>query len=249
MDLTFTDRVAVVTGAGRGIGRSIAQKLASEGVHVVCVSKNPESCGSAAEAIKADGGKASSFAVDVSDGKAVAEACEKLIEEFGNIDILVNNAGITRDTLLMRMSDEDWSAVINTNLNSCFYWTKGLLRPMTRKRWGRIINIASVSGITGNPGQANYASAKAGMIAFSKTMAKELCTRSITSNAVAPGFIETDMTSAFQEGDVAKQVLSQIPLKRFGKADDIANMVTFLASEEASYITGQVFTVDGGMTI
>ncbi|MDG2168016.1 MAG: 3-oxoacyl-[acyl-carrier-protein] reductase [Opitutales bacterium] len=249
MNLTFNDRIAVVTGAGRGIGKAIAETLAAEGVHVVCVSVNPASCGSAAEAIQANGGKASSLAVDVGDSNAVGEACKQLIEEHGGIDILVNNAGITKDNLLIRMSEEDWQAVIDTNLSSCFYWAKGLVRPMTRKRWGRIINVSSVSGIIGNPGQLNYASAKAGMIAFAKTLAKELATRSITSNVVAPGFIATDMTSSFQEGDVSEQVLAQIPLKRFGDPKDIANMVTYLASEEANYITGQVFTVDGGMTI
>ena len=249
MNLTFNDRIALVTGAGRGIGRSIAGSLASEGVHVICVSVNPSSCESAAKAIEEEGGNASALAVDVGDPQAVSAACNQLNEEHGGIDILVNNAGITRDNLLIRMSEEDWQSVITTNLSSCFYWAKGLIRPMTRKRWGRIINISSVSGIVGNAGQLNYSSAKAGMIAFAKSMAKELASRSITSNVVAPGFIATDMTSSFQEGDVAKQVLGQIPLKRFGTPADIANMVTYLASEEANYITGQVFTVDGGMTI
>jgi 3-oxoacyl-[acyl-carrier protein] reductase len=249
MNLTFNDRIALVTGAGRGIGRSIAESLAAEGVHVICVSVNPSSCGSAAEAIEEKGGKASSLAVDVSDAEAVSSACNQLNEEYGGVDILVNNAGITRDNLLIRMSEDDWQTVINTNLSSCFYWAKGLIRPMTRKRWGRIINISSVAGVVGNAGQLNYSSAKAGMIGFAKTMARELASRSITSNVVAPGFIATDMTSTFQEGDVSKQVLSQIPLKRFGSPSDIANMVTYLASEEANYITGQVFTVDGGMTI
>ena len=249
MNLTFNERVAVVTGAGRGIGRSIAESLAAEGVHVVCVSLNPASCGAAAEGIQAQGGKASSLAVDVSDAVAVAAGCKQLIEEFGCVDILVNNAGITKDGLLIRMTEEDWHSVINTNLSSSFYWCKGLVRPMTRKRWGRIINVSSVSGIVGNAGQINYSSAKAGMIAMAKSLAKELASRSITCNVVAPGFISTDMTSSYQEGDVAQQLLANIPLKKFGDPKDIANMVTFLASEEANYITGQVFTVDGGMTI
>ena len=249
MTLTFNNRVAVVTGAGRGIGRAIAEGLASEGVHVVCASVNPASCGSAAEAIHEKGGKASSLAVDVSDNKAVSEACGQLLEEFGAIDILVNNAGITKDGLMLRMTEEDWNTVINTNLSSCFYWTKGLLRPMTRNRWGRIINVSSVSGLIGNAGQVNYASAKAGMIAFAKSLAKELASRSITANVVAPGFVATDMTKTFQDSDVLDQVLANIPLKKFGEPKDIAHMVTYLASEEANYITGQVFTVDGGMTI
>ncbi|MCZ6672659.1 MAG: beta-ketoacyl-ACP reductase, partial [Verrucomicrobia bacterium] len=229
--------------------RSVAESLAAEGVQVICVSVNPDSCGAAAEAIQAQGGIASALPVDVSNASAVSDACNQLIEEFGGIDILVNNAGITKDNLLIRMSEEDWQVVLDTNLSSCFYWSKGLVRPMTRKRWGRIINVSSVSGIVGNPGQANYSSAKAGMIALAKSLAKELASRSITCNVVAPGFIATDMTSSFQEGDVAKQVLANIPLKRFGDSKDIANLVTYLASEEANYITGQVFTVDGGMTI
>ena len=249
MELTFKDRVAVVTGAGRGIGRAIAETLAREGVHVVCVSRNSGSCGSASEAIQAKGGKAQALAVDVADGAAVTEACKSLISQHGRVDILVNNAGITRDNLLIRMSEEDWKTVMDTNLNSVFYWTKGLVRSMMKKRWGRVINISSVSGIMGNSGQANYASAKAGMIAFVKSLAKELSARSITCNAVAPGFIETDMTKALQQGDVAQRVLTAIPLKRFGQTREIANMVAYLASEEGGYITGQVFTVDGGLTI
>jgi 3-oxoacyl-[acyl-carrier protein] reductase len=249
MNLTFNNRTAVVTGAGRGIGKAIAETLAAQGVNVVCVSKNPDNCAAVAAGITAAGGRARSLAVDVSSGPDVARACADLIAEFKVIDILVNNAGITRDGLLLRMSEDDWNAVIATNLSSCFHWMKGVISPMVRQRWGRIVNIASVSGITGLPGQVNYSAAKAGMIGMTKAAAKELASRTVTVNAVAPGFIKTDMTASFTEGDVAKEILSRIPLKRFGEGSDIANTTAFLCSEEAAYITGQVFTVDGGMVM
>jgi 3-oxoacyl-[acyl-carrier protein] reductase len=247
---TFNNRTAVVTGAGRGIGRAIAETLAAGGVNVVCISKSAESCGAAAEAIRAAGGKAKALAVDVADGAAVAKASEALLAEFPVIDILVNNAGITRDGLLFRMSDADWNDVIATNLSSCFHWTKHLSRPMTRARWGRIVNITSVSGIMGNAGQANYSAAKAGMIGLTKSLAREFASRSITVNAVAPGFIKTDMTTEFvNKPELSAKILEAVPLRRFGEASDIANMCAFLCSEEAGYITGQVFTVDGGMAM
>ena len=248
--MTFTNRTALVTGAGRGIGKAIAEKLAHHGVTVICVSKSAESCGAVAAAIAAAGGKARALAVDVADGAAVAKAAETLLAEFPVIDILVNNAGITRDGLLFRMTGEDWNAVIQTNLTSCFHWTKHIARPMTRSRWGRIVNIASVSGIAGNAGQANYSAAKAGMIGFTKTLAREFASRNVTANAVAPGFIKTDMTTEFVANpEMSARILEAVPLKRFGEPADIANMTAYLCSEEAGYITGQVFTVDGGMTM
>jgi 3-oxoacyl-[acyl-carrier protein] reductase len=248
MSLTYNNRVALVTGAGRGIGKSIAELLAKNGVTVICVSKSAESCGAVADAIIEAGGKAKAKAVDVANGAAVKQACEELLAEFPNIDILVNNAGITKDGLLFRMTEDDWNSVIATNLTSCFHFTKYIGRPMTQKRWGRIVNITSVVGLMGNGGQANYCAAKAGMIGFTKAIAKEFAARNVTSNAVAPGFIKTDMTAALPE-EAGEKLLSVIPLKRLGESSDIANMVAYLCSEEAGYITGQVFTVDGGMVM
>ncbi|MSU25628.1 MAG: 3-oxoacyl-[acyl-carrier-protein] reductase [Opitutus sp.] len=248
--LTFTHRTALVTGAGRGIGKAIAETLARQGVNVICVSKSAESCGAVAAAITAAGGRAKALAVDVADGAAVAKAAETLLAEFPLIDILVNNAGITRDGLLFRMGEADWNDVIATNLSSCFHWTKHLARPMTRARWGRIVNITSVSGLMGNAGQANYSAAKAGMIGLTKSLAREFAGRSVTVNAVAPGFIKTDMTTEFvNNAEASAQILAVVPLKRFGEAADIANMTAYLCSDQAGYVTGQVFTVDGGMAM
>lgn len=248
MSLLFEQRVAVVTGAGRGIGKAIAEGLAAGGATVICVSRSASSCGQVAESISSGGGKARALAVDVSDPVAVAKASADLVEEFGTIDILVNNAGITKDGMLLRMSDDDWGSVLQTNLSSCFYWTKGLARPMSRKRWGRIINIGSVIGLMGNAGQANYSAAKAGILGFTKSVAKEFASRSVTCNAIAPGFIETDMTASLDD-EITQKILAQIPLKRFGKPEDISHIVEFLCSDKASFITGQVFTVDGGMVM
>jgi 3-oxoacyl-[acyl-carrier protein] reductase len=196
----------------------------------------------------ADGNRSEAMAFDVSDAKVVQSACEQLLEKHGVVDILVNNAGITRDALLMRMGDEDWDNVIQTNLSSCFYLTKHLLRGMTQNRWGRIVNISSVVGKTGNFGQANYAAAKAGIIGFTKSVAREVASRGICVNAVAPGFIESDMTAVLSE-KIVEEAKKAIPMKRMGVPEDIANAVGFLCSEAANYITGTVLTVDGGMTM
>lgn len=246
--MTFNQRTALVTGAGRGIGKAIAEVLAKNGVTVICVSKSPDSCGGVAAAITAAGGKAKAVPVDVANGAEVTKAAEALLAEFGKIDILVNNAGITRDGLVARMSEDDWNAVIQTNLTSAFHWTKAIGWPMCRARYGRIVNIASVVGLVGNAGQANYAAAKGGMIAFTKSIAKEFARRNVTANVVAPGFIKTDMTAVLNE-EVQKAAIGMIPMQRFGDPADIANMTAFLCSEESNYITGQVFTVDGGMAM
>ena len=246
--MTFNNRTALVTGAGRGIGKAIAETLAKNGVNVICVSKSPESCGAVAAAIIAAGYKAKAVPVDVSDGAAVTKAAEALLAEYGKIDILVNNAGITRDGLLARMSEADWNAVLQTNLTGAFFWTKAIGWPMCRARYGRIVNIASVVGLVGNAGQANYAAAKGGLIAFTKSIAKEFAKRGVTANAVAPGFIKTDMTAVLGE-EIQKAATGLIPMQRFGEPADIAAATAFLCSEEANYITGQVFTVDGGMAM
>lgn len=248
MQLTFENRVAIVTGASRGIGRAIAEDLAAEGVHVVCVARSDASSGAAADAIKASGGSAEGLALDISDRAASVAAVEGVIAKHGKVDILVNNAGITRDNMFIRMKDEEWDEVIATNLSSSFALCQAATKNMARNRWGRIINITSVIGLMGNAGQANYAAAKAGMIGLTKSIAREFAKRQLTANAVAPGFIETDMTSDL--GDSVKEnILGSIPLRRMGTVRDISRMVTYLASEEAGYITGQTFTVDGGMVM
>ena len=247
MQISFDNKVALVTGAGRGIGKAVAETLAEGGATVLCVSKS-NNCHAVAEGIVSKGGKAKAYSVDVADPAAVAAACEAIWKEFPKVDILVNNAGITRDTLLLRMSNEDFETVVQTNLNSCFYWIKGLLRPMTSARWGRIINISSVVGLVGNAGQVNYAAAKAGMLGLTKSLAREIASRSVTVNAVAPGFIETDMTAKL-DPSIKEMAAKTIPLRHFGQAADVATLVAYLASEQAGYVTGQVIAVDGGMTM
>jgi 3-oxoacyl-[acyl-carrier protein] reductase len=244
----LANQIAVVTGAGRGIGRAIALKFANEGADVVVVSRTQENSEKVAAEIRALGKKAWAFAVDVSDSASVSAAAEKILAEAGKVDILVNNAGVTRDGLLMRMSDADWDTVLNTNLKGVFLVTKAFSRAMIKARTGRIINISSVIGLIGNAGQCNYAASKAGLIGFTQSCAKELAGRGITVNAIAPGFIETDMTAELKE-DLKAALIKQIPLGCLGQSDDIAGAALYLASPAARYVTGQVLTVDGGMVM
>jgi 3-oxoacyl-[acyl-carrier protein] reductase len=244
----LTNQIAVVTGAGRGIGRAIALKYAQEGADVVVVSRTQENSEKVAAEIRALGRKAWAFAVDVADAAAVNAAAEKILAETTKVDILVNNAGVTRDGLLMRMSDADWDTVLDTNLKGAFLVTKGFSRAMIKARTGRIINISSVIGLIGNAGQCNYAASKAGLIGFTQSAAKELAGRGITVNAIAPGFIETDMTAELKP-EMKEALLKQIPLGCLGQSDDIAGAALYLASPAARYVTGQVLTVDGGMVM
>lgn len=242
------NQIAVVTGAGRGIGRAIALKFAAEGADVVCVSRTAENSDKVAGEVRALGRKAWAHAVDVADGAAVGMAAEKILGETNRVDILVNNAGVTRDGLLMRMSEADWDTVLDTNLKGAFLFTKSFARTFIKQRSGRIINVASVIGLIGNAGQANYAASKAALLGFTKSAARELASRGITVNALAPGFIETDMTAALGE-ELRTELLKRIPLNSLGQPEDIANAALFLAGPGARYVTGQVLTVDGGMVM
>ena len=246
----LANQIAVVTGAGRGIGQAIAQRLASAGARVAVVSRTEGNARRTADEINASiGGEvAKAYAADVSDPAGISAAGKKILGDFERVDILVNNAGVTRDGLSMRMSEQDWDVVLDTNLKGAFFFIQAFQRGMLRQRKGRIINISSVSGLTGNAGQANYAASKAGLIGLTKSLARELASRNITVNAVAPGFIVTDMTDGLPE-DVKKRVTENIPLARFGQPDDIAGAVAYLAGPDAGYITGQVLTVDGGMVM
>jgi 3-oxoacyl-[acyl-carrier protein] reductase len=243
------NRVAVVTGAGRGIGRAIAERFAAEGAKVAIVSRTENSSQGAAEAINAAyPGAAKAYAVDVADAAAVLAMGKQVLADLGSVDILVNNAGVTRDGLALRMSDEDWDVVLNTNLKGAFNLVKAFQRSILKSKTGRIINVASVIGLIGNAGQCNYAASKAGLIGFSKSLAREFAGRAVTVNAIAPGFIVTDMTNELNDAQ-KEGVLKQIPLASFGDAVDIANAAAFLASDEARYITGQTLAVDGGMVM
>jgi 3-oxoacyl-[acyl-carrier protein] reductase len=249
MQINLKDKVALVTGGSRGIGRSIAATLAGAGALVVINYKsNTAAAEEVVSAITAAEGRAAAIQADVSASAEVERLFKELLDRYGKIDILVNNAGITRDTLLQRMKEEDFDAVLQTNLRGVYLCTKAALRPMTKARSGRIINITSVVGLMGNAGQANYAAAKAGIIGFTKSAAREIASRNITVNAVAPGYIETELTDVLSE-TVRQAILENIPLGRLGQPQDVANLVCFLASDAAGYITGQTLTVDGGMVM
>ncbi len=241
-------KTAIITGGARGIGKAIARKFASEHIAIAIWDVSEEGEKTAQELGTTYDIQASYYNVDVSDFDATTAAAEKVRADYPEINILVNNAGITRDTLLLRMKPEDWHKVIAINLGGCFNCCKTILRKMISKKWGRIINISSVVGITGNFGQSNYAASKAGIIGLTKSLAKEVAKRNITVNAIAPGFIETNMTASLSD-DIKESYIQQIPMRRMGKPEDIAHIVSFLASDEASYITGQVITVDGGMVM
>jgi 3-oxoacyl-[acyl-carrier protein] reductase len=241
-------RIAFITGASRGIGRSIAQRLAKDGRHVVLVSRSAGPLTDLASQIKEAGGSASFKAVDIADSAAFTKAIDEVVTEFGRLDILVNNAGITKDGLFLRMSDEDWNAVIQTNLTSAFVAIRTAGREMMKKRFGRIVNIGSTSGVVGNAGQANYSAAKAGLIGLTKTIAREIGGKGVTCNLIAPGFIETDMTAGLPQ-EIKDGVLKMMAVKRLGTGDDIAAAVSYITSDDAGFLTGQVICVDGGLTM
>ena len=248
MSALLIDQVAVVTGASRGIGRATAIALAAEGAHVVVnYARSSEAADAVVATITGDGGSAIALQADVSQADQVEALIKATTEKWGRVDVLVNNAGITRDTLLLRMKPEDWQAVIDLNLTGVFLCTRAVSKLMLKQRSGRIINIASVAGLMGNPGQANYSAAKAGVIGFTKTIAKEMSSRSVTVNAVAPGFIKTDKTEDLSN---TEEILKYIPLGRYGEATEVAGLICFLAADPAAaYITGQVLTIDGGMVM
>ena len=245
---TLANQIAVVTGAGRGIGRAIALKFAAAGADVVCVSRTAENSEKVAAEVRALGRSDWAFAVDVSDPAAIAAAAEQILAGTGRVDVLVNNAGVTKDGLLMRMSEADWDTVLDTNLRGAFLFTKAFTRTFLKQRSGRIINLASVIGLIGNAGQCNYAASKAGLIGFTKSVATEFGSRGVTCNAIAPGFIATDMTAALDD-KLKEALLKQIPLGALGEPDDIAEAALYLAGPGGRYVTGQVLTVDGGMVM
>jgi 3-oxoacyl-[acyl-carrier protein] reductase len=244
--MSLSGRVALITGASQGIGQACAIRLAEKGATVALAARNQEKLSEVAQQITAAGGKAETFALDVASEEQVKAVFKAIVGQLGKIDVLVNNAGITRDQLVMRMKRSDWDAVLNTNLTSAYLCIQAAIGPMLKQRWGRIINVTSIFGQTGQAGQANYAASKAGLIGLTMAMAREVGSRGITCNAVAPGFIETAMTSGFTE-EFKQEALKMIPLARIGTPDDVAGAVAYLASEEASYITGHVLNINGGM--
>jgi len=246
MSVRLTGRVAVVTGGAKGIGRAIARRLAQEGARVVVSGRDRGALEEACGELRNAGSEAVAVVADVAKAQDVEALCQKALEAFGKVDILINNAGITRDNLVLRMSEEEWDSVLDTNLKGGFLCIRAFTKPMMKQRWGRIVNVSSVVGLIGNPGQANYVASKAGLVGLTKAVAKELASRHITVNAVAPGFIDTSMTAGLPE-KVRESLQAQIPLGRLGSPEDVAHAVAFLCSEEASYITGQVLSVDGGM--
>jgi 3-oxoacyl-[acyl-carrier protein] reductase len=248
LTVNLSGQTALVTGASRGIGKAIALALGRCGAKVACVARDMAKLAETVAEITGAGGQAEAFACDVTNGGAVQELVESIAEKWGRLDILVNNAGITRDTLLPRMGDDQWDDVINTNLRGAFLFTRAATRPMMSQRYGRIINISSVSGLIGNAGQANYSASKAGLIGFTRTVSKELAGRKITVNAIAPGFIESEMSAALGPA-LQDQVKVRIPAKRLGTPDEVADVVLFIASPTSGYITGQCITIDGGLTV
>lgn len=246
IQVDLSGKNAVVTGATRGIGLGVAKALAKAGAAVACIGTNEEKLTAAVAGIVSDGGNAKAYVCNVADSTLVAETAKQILADFGKVDILVNNAGITRDMLMRRITDEQWNDVINVNLSGTFYVTRAFVESMRKSKWGRIINIASISGLIGNKGQANYSASKAGVIGFTRTVSKELANRNITVNAICPGFVETDMTAVLEPVYI-QGLIDRTPVGRVGKPEDIANAVLFFASPDSSFVTGQILTVDGGL--
>ncbi len=245
---SLQDKIAIVTGASQGIGKTTAELFSKSGAHVVCIARNEEKIKNLANMISKNGHSASYFPCDISDGDLTQNTIKSVINDYGKIDILINNAGITRDSLVLRMKNDQWDEVLNTNLNGAFYATKSVLRSMMKNKYGRIINITSIVGLQGNSGQSNYSASKAGLIGFSQSVAKEVASRGITINCIAPGWIETEMTNDLPQ-NLKSEILKNIPIGKTGTTEDIAYTALFLASKESKYITGQTITVDGGRVI